>query len=249
MLMISTKIKPVLILLLLTISTEFNLFAQDSTSFKEQITAKSVIDKYFEAIGGKELYSKVKDRVIYFSGTSLGQNISVTIMQKTPHKFFQEVVAGETHQKKYYDGKNGALILGDNEIDIDGTELESLQIDASMDFLLNPQKYNVKVEFGGKEMCDSVECKKLKMILPSGNIWFQYFDSLTDLRKKETKVIQTPTGNYDQTTYYSNYKNVDGLNFPFKIKQILGAQITVLNVDSIKINTGLPDSIFTIPEL
>ena len=87
------------------------------------------------------------------------------------------------------------------------------------------------------------------MILPSENVWFQYFDSSTGLRKKETKEIQTPTGNFDQTTYYSNYKNVDGLSFPFKIRQILGVQNTVLNVDSIKINTGLPDSIFTIPEL
>jgi zinc protease len=249
MLMISTKIKPVLIWLIAVLSTGLNLFAQDSTYVKEQITAKSVINKYLEAIGGADLYSKIEDRAIYFSGTSLGQYISVTIMQKAPNKLFQEVVAGVVHQKKYFDGKNGALILGDNKIEIEGNELERLQIDAPMDFLLNPQKYSVKVEYKGTEMCDSVECYKLKMILSSGNVWFQYFDAVTGLRIKETKEIQTPTGNYYQITYYNNYRNVGGLKFPFKIRQTLGAQNTVLNVDSIKINSGLSDSLFTIPEL
>ena len=246
---ISTKIKPVLILLLLFFSVISNLFAQDSISFNKQITASAIIDKYVEAIGGADLYSKIEDRAIYFSGTSFGQNISIIIMQKAPNKLYQEVIAGEVHQKKYFDGENCVLILGDNKIEIEGDELERLKIDAAIDFLLNPREYNVNIEFAGKEMCDSIECNKIKMILPSENVWFQYFDSSTGLRKKETKEIQTPTGNFDQTTYYSNYKNVDGLSFPFKIRQILGVQNTVLNVDSIKINTGLPDSIFTIPEL
>ncbi len=251
--MTSTKTKPVWILLILTLSTGLNLYAQsseqDSTSNKEQITAKTIIDKYIDSIGGRDLFSKIQDRIIYFSGSSMGQNISVTIMQKIPDKLFQEIVVGEVHQKKYFDGTKGVLILGDHKIDIDGTELERLQIDAAMDFLLNPKKYDVKVEFAGMEMSDSTECNKIKMTFPSGNVWFQYFDTSTGFRIKETNEIQTPTGNYDQTTYYDDYKNVNGLKFPFEIKQILGIQNTVLNVDSIKINSGLPDSLFTIPDL
>lgn len=246
--MILTKINPILILILTVLSTEFNLLAQDSTTFKEQITPASVLDNYFESIGGKDLYSKMMDRTIYFTGTSLGQEISVTIMQKFPDKLFQEVIAGEVNQKKYYDGNNGILILGDNKIEIEGTELELLRIDSAIDFLLNPQKYDVKFEFAGQEMFDSLICNKIKITLPSGNIWFQNFDSETGLRIKEIKEIQTPTGNYEQVTYYSDYKNVNGLKFPFEIRQTLGAQITTLRVDSIKINSGLPDSLFLIPE-
>lgn len=246
---ISTKIKPIFIFLLLNYITVAYSFAQDPVSIKTQITAKSIIDKYIETTGGADSFAKIEDRTIYFSGTSLGQNITVTIMQKSPDKLFQEVVAGEVHQKKYFDGKNGVLILGNNKIEIDETELESLQIDAALDFLLNSQKYNVEVKYDGKEMCDSSECYKLKMILPSGNIWFQYFDATTGFRIKETKEIQTPTGNYNQTTYYNNYGEIEGLKFPFEIRQILGAQKTVLNIDSLKINSGLPDSLFKIPDL
>ncbi len=249
MLMVSTKIKPVLILLLFTLNARSNLFAQDSISVKEQISAKAIIDKYLEVIGGTDLFSKIEDRTIYFSGSSMGQNIAVTIMQKAPDKLFQEIVVGEVHQTKYYDGSNGAIILGDNNIEIEGNELERLRFDAILDFLFNLQKYNVKVEFVGTEMCDSVQCNKIKMILPSGKEWFQYFDTVTGFRIKETKEIETPTGNYDQITYYDNYRDVDGLKFPFKIRQTLGIQNTILKVDSIKINSGLPDSLFIIPKL
>ncbi len=230
-------------------STVSNLVAQDSIYSKKQNTAQAIIDKYVEATGGTELYSKIEDRSIYFSGTSFGQNISIIIMQKAPNKLYQEVIVGEVHQKKYFDGENGVVILGDNKIEIEGDELERLKIDAAIDFLLNPQKYNVNIEFTGKEMCDSIECNKIKMILPSGAFWFQYFNDENGLRVKEIKQIETPTGNYYQTTYYNDYSNVNGLKYPYAINQTLGIQNTVLNVDSIKINTGLPDSIFTIPEL
>jgi zinc protease len=253
MLMVSTKTKPVWILLILTLSTGLNLYAhsleQDSTSNKGQITTKEVIDKYFEAIGGKDLFLKIKDRIIYFSGSSMGQNTSVTIMQKIPNKLFQEIAVGEVHQKKYFDGKKGMLVLGDNKIEIDGSELERLKIDAAIDFLLNPREYDVKVEFVGVEMGDSIECCKIKMTLPSGKVWFQYFDAQTGLRIKETKEIETPTGTFNQETYYGSYRIVDGLKFPFKIEQKLGIQNTVLNVDSIKINSNLSDSLFIIPDL
>ena len=49
-----------------------------------------------------------------------------------------------------------------------------------------------------------------------------------------------------QETYYSDYRDVDGLKFPFKLKQIFGLQSIDLTVISIKINQGLEDIIFEI---
>ena len=51
-----------------------------------------------------------------------------------------------------------------------------------------------------------------------------------------------------QETFYSDYKEVDGLKFPFKIIQSFGMQTIEMNVSSVKLNEGLKDSIFEIPE-
>jgi len=80
--------------------------------------------------------------------------------------------------------------------------------------------------------------------LPSGIRWFQYYNVETDLKFKETKEIQTKQGLFEQETYFSDYREVSGLKFPFTIKQYLGLQEIELTVTSIEINTGLDDSVF-----
>jgi outer membrane lipoprotein-sorting protein len=65
-----------------------------------------------------------------------------------------------------------------------------------------------------------------------------------DLKFKETKEIQTKQGLFEQETYYSDYREVSGLKFPFTIKQYFGLQEIELTVTSIEINTGLDDSVF-----
>jgi len=49
---------------------------------------------------------------------------------------------------------------------------------------------------------------------------------------------------FEQETYFSDYREVKGLKFPFTIKQYLGLQEIELTVTSIEINTGLDDSVF-----
>jgi hypothetical protein len=117
-------------------------------------------------------------------------------------------------------------------------------MDATMQLLLSPDSFGVKSDFIGEECIDSIDCYAIKLILPSGIRWFQYYDVETGLKFKETKEIQTKQGLFDQETYFSDYREVNGLKFPFAIKQYFGLQEIELTVTSIEINTGLDDSIF-----
>ena len=47
---------------------------------------------------------------------------------------------------------------------------------------------------------------------------------------------------------YSDYKDVDGVKYPFTIKQTLGRQSFEFKVDSIKVNTGLADKNFEVEQ-
>ena len=97
-------------------------------------------------------------------------------------------------------------------------------------------------------MVDSTDCYKIKFVLPSGIHWYQYYNVNTALKIKEIKEIQTNQGLFEQETYYSDYREVQGLKYPFKIKQFLGLQEIDLTVTSLEVNTGLDDKIFELPD-
>ena len=210
------------------------------------ITAMAVINKYIYAIGGIDKFKSVMDRTTFMTGTAMEQPINITIMQKYPDKLFQELRAGEVKQLLYYSDGKGMLKIGNEKTEIEKKELERLMMDATMQLLLNPDSFGVASEYLGVECVDSVDCFKIRLVLPSGIRWFQYYDVETGLKFKETKEIQTKQGLFEQETYFSDYKEVKGLKFPFTIKQYLGLQELDLNVTSIEINTGLDDSVFEI---
>lgn len=212
------------------------------------ITAMAVINKYIYAIGGIDKFKSVMDRTTVMTGTAMSQPISITVKQKYPDKLFQELKAGEVTQLLYYSDGKGMVVIGNEKTDIEKKELERLMMDATMQLLLSPDSFGVKSDFIGEECIDSIDCYAIRLILPSGIRWFQYYDVETGLKFKETKEIQTKQGLFDQETYFSDYREVNGLKFPFTIKQYFGLQEIDLTVTSIEINTGLDDSVFELPE-
>jgi hypothetical protein len=243
------KLNKIIILYLLL--TSANMFPQvlDSTETDPvNITAMAVIQKYIYAIGGMDNFKSVVDRTTIMSGLAMNQAIKITIKQKYPDKLYQELAAGEMKQLIYYNDGKGKLKIGDEITDIEGKELERLKLDATMQFLLDPESYGVKTDLLPDEFVDSVDCYAIKFTLPSGIRWFQYYDIATSLKFKETKEIQTKQGLFEQDTYFSDYREVKGVKYPFKIVQYLGLQEIELNVISIDVNTGLDDKIFELPE-
>lgn len=231
----------------LFILASITLFSQEQTSTETDpvnITAQGVINKYIYAIGGIDKFKSVMDRTTEMTGTAMNQPISIIVKQKYPDKLFQELKAGEVTQLLYYSNGKGTMVIGTEKTEIDKKELERLMMDATMQLLLNPDSFGVKTEFLGIECVDSVDCYAIKLTLPSGIRWFQFYSMETDLKFKETKEIQTKQGLFEQETYFSDYRDVDGLKFPFIIKQHIGLQEIELTVTSIEINTGLDDSVF-----
>jgi len=226
------------------------LFSQEQTSTETDpinISAQGVINKYIYAIGGIDKFKSVIDRTTVMTGTAMGQLVDIIVMQKYPDKLFQELKVGEVKQLLYYSNGNGTMLVGTEKTEIEKKELERLMMDATMQLLLNPDSLNIKAEYLGIERIDSIDCYAIKLTLPSGIRWFQYYSMQNDLKFKETKEIQTKQGLFEQETYYSDYREVSGLKFPFTIKQYFGLQEIELTVTSIEINTGLDDSVFELP--
>lgn len=221
----------------------------DTTAFDtgaENISAEQIIENYINAIGGREKLSAVIDRTTELSGKVQGIDVKMTVYQKTPDLLRQDISAGPMNQEIIFNGTEGVMKAAGQDLKITGAELEKLRYEASINLLLKLDDYGIKVKLTGKSDVDSLECYTLEMLFPGGTKWIQYYDKKTGLKLKEEKNITTPQGTFTQETILSDYRDVDGLKFPYKIKQTLGAQTMEFVVSSIKINSGIGDEKFEI---
>lgn len=236
----------VLSVLLITFSVP-TLFAQDSLEISKQ-KAKEVIEKYLTSIGGRESISKIEDRTTIMRGTAMGQNITMIVKQKAPNKFRQEIKAGAMEQLVVFDGEKGIMNAMNQKMEIKDKELEAIKIEANMEFLLDPESFGIKLSYEGNEKVNGKDAEKVKMILPSGLRWFTYFDKETGIKLKEEKEMQTQMGLMNQTLTFDDYKEVEGVKYPYKIVQSIAGQSIDVTVSSIKVNKGLNDDVFVIVE-
>ena len=220
----------------------------DSTNNNESIDPKIVLEKYIDAIGGRDVLSKIEDRTTIMRGTAMGQSLTIIVKQKAPNKMRQEVKAGGMDQTIIFNGEKGVMTAASKKVDVTGKELEQLKIEASLELLLDPESFGVKLFYEGTEKINDKDTYKIKMTLPSGIRWFTFFDAESGLKVKEQKEMQTQMGLIEQTVNYDNYTEVDGIKYPFKLTQSFGPQSVEMTVSSVKVNKGLSDDIFVIAE-
>jgi zinc protease len=237
--------------LMLTVNVSLSAFTpQDSvkTAAVDSVNPNLVIERYVEAIGGKDALSKIEDRTTIMRGTAMGQNITMIVKQKVPNKLRQEIKAGAMDQVVIFDGDKGVMNVMNQKIEVKDKELEALKLEANMDFLTDPTKFGIKLFFDGVDKFNGKDVYKIKMVLPNEQKWYAYFYKDSGLKAKDDREMDTPRGMVSQTTIYDDYKDVDGVKYPFKITQMVGGQTIEVTVSSIKVNKGLTDDLFVIPD-
>lgn len=214
------------------------------TNNVDSLSAKEIIEKYITAIGGRDSLLNVKDLTTELQGTISGVDVKMTVYQKSPNKISKVINAGAVRQVILYDGTNAVMQIGETKRTLSDQALEALKYEAMSNFLLNIDELKIKAEVLPKEIIEGKDTYKIKLILPSGEYWTYFFDAETFLKIKSFKTIYSPQGSFTQTTYFSDYHFVDGIKYPFGIKQTIGIQTLDFKITSIKLNAGLKDELF-----
>jgi len=238
-------IRNLVTIVLLAAVAQIFTFAQET---KDSVDVNKIIDKYIDAIGGKDALSKIEDRTTIMRGTAMGQSITVIEKQKTPNKMRQEFKVAAMEQVILFDGEKGVMQAAGQKIDVTGKELEQLKIQATLDFVLNHEKYGVKSSYLTTEKISEKDAHKIKLTLPSGLNWVEYYDVETGLKIKEQRVMETQGQTFEQVITYDNYTEVEGVKYPFKVMQSIAGQDIDMTVSSVKVNKGIKDDIFVISE-
>jgi len=231
-------------ILFLIVSLSALVSAQVSETVKNFPKGQDVVMRYVESIGGAEKYLSVEDRKMVMEGKIQGMDLTSELFYKAPNKLMQRTTVAGMEQIILFDGERGYQ-KGMAELEeVTGDELEMLKIEATGDAMVFPEKYGLTFTVKDTVTLPGGTAYKIEKKFPAGTSGIEYYDLATGLRVKEERTIDTPQGVLNQVIYYSDYKDVEGIKYPFKVIQEIQGMKIELNVKNAEVNKGLKDSIF-----
>ena len=169
--------------------------------------------------------------------------VEMIVYQKQPDKFKQIIHAGEVEQTTLFSNDKGFLKINDKVSEIKGGELAKLKNESTLNLLLNLDTNIIHIRYLGIDTIDGNLAYKILFKNSSIN-WIHYYDMKSGFKIMDEKPVVAPQGTFMQQTRYYDFRPVDGIYFPFIIKQKLGTQEMEFKVTGIKINSGIEDSEF-----
>lgn len=208
------------------------------------ITAEQVIDKYIQAIGGKDKLASIKDETLVMEATVQGMTLEMASMKKDPNKVKVVVTAmGNEMQSQVFDGSKGKVSAQGQSMAMGEKDAKKAANEALIFPELHYAKTGHKLSYKGTETINGSEAHKLVIEDADGNKETTYFDAKTGFMLKNIEI--TEQGN--QTTEFFDYQEQNGIFIPRKVT-IAGVLPFPLEfkVKSIEWNKGIDDAKFKV---
>lgn len=228
--------------------------AQKSPRPKGQISVAEIMDKHTAAIGGPEVLRALQ--TLHAHG-SIGLPSSRNILGDVD--FYYKAPASDVFQFEAI--SHGRSSVGHNEgtplfkntvggfAGINGVTLEILEKNCLSLIEFGFEDYR-KIALVGLAEVDGRWAYALQFTPKSGDSQLRYFDCesflmvRTDFVQRVHEQKDGPESAYKVETYYSDYRDSGGINFPRRIRATASNGILVLDLPNIRANTSIADSVF-----
>lgn len=219
-------------------------------------TADEIVKKAIEARGGMEKIKAVQSERI--SGrVSLAESLEGTVVLELarPHKLHSEITVEGQRILRVYDGKSAGWMVNPFAENKDAQplpedELKGMPEEADLDGpLVEYKAKGSQIELIGKEDLGGKQVYHLKLTGKDGDVRSYFLDATTYLTVKWTGIRKVSDQPMPWESNLSDYREVDGLKFPFKIEQ--GSPGTpyqqTLTIERVELNPRIEDSHFAKP--
>jgi len=218
----------------------------------ELTSADEVIDRYTQAVGGKEAYEKLSSRVSKgtFELPAMGASGTIEIQAKAPNKTVSIIdLPGIGTIGRGYDGatawsrdpQNGVREMTGGELAIQKRGAEFLQA-------VRLKELYPKRELKGKEKVGQREAYLVEAVPAEGGPVKMYFDIENSLLSKVELEVESSQGKLEVQTFLGDYTEVDGIKLPFTLRQAAGPIEFVIKLQEVKHNVPVDDEKFKKPE-
>jgi hypothetical protein len=212
-------------------------------------------------MGGRAAFERLKSRSIV--GTIIlstpGGDIegSVEILNAAPNKSRTLIKAdlsalgvGPLVVDQRFDGNAGYVMdtLQGNRA-ITGNQLDNMRNGSFPHPFLNYKDRGTSAKLSGKEKIDEREAYLLIFEPTSGSIVRQYVDAETFLPMKTIVKLDVPQlgTEVEQTTDFSDYREVDGVKLPFRLKATSAIQNYTITITKVEHNIQVDETLFSKP--
>jgi predicted Zn-dependent peptidase len=217
------------------------------------LTAEKVLEDYLFAITGEssmksvqKKYKKIKDITIVMETEMQGMKLQITTKQMAPNKsLFELNMQGMTVQKQVFDGEKGGSSGMQGKKALEGEELESMKDEAVMNKELKYKALGYTLKLQSIEDVNGKDAYEVAITDPKGNVSYDYFDVDSKFKVYTTSTEKGPDGSeMESYSEFSDYKEVDGIKYPYTRSRNMGPQVMELTVTDIKVNAKLKSSEF-----
>ena len=223
-------------------------------------TADEIVEKQLTALGGRAALAKLKSRTITGTMTLTTPAGDVTgpveVWSQEPNKSrtlikldLSSLGAGQMIFDQRFDGTSGYVLdsLQGNR-DITGSSLETMKNGSFPTPFLNYRERGATVELVGKEKVGEREAYVMILTPKSGSAVRQYIDAESYLPVKVTLKVEVPQlGELQQTTEFTDYRDVDGVKVPFHVRATSTVQTSIITVTKVEHNTKVDEALFSKP--
>jgi len=196
------------------------------------VTAEVVLDKYIDAIGGKEAVAAVKSTSIKASGEIQGRQLDLEMKLTSDGKLAQSLsMGGMVVQKQVFDGTAGYNMAQGQKIPYTEKDVATAKAEAHPFAELVYENPTLE----GIEPVNGEDAYVVQVTPDTKN--FYSVDS--GLKVQSIKTITQGAQSMSIPTQFSDYKAVNGVLFPYTITQSVGPQSLVFKVSEVKVNEGV----------
>lgn len=201
------------------------------------VTPKSVLNKYIDAIGGEKVKS-IKNMTAVYEAEMQGMKMTITNIATNDGKTSEVVSAmGMEVQKNVFNGETGYVSSQGQKMDYTEEQIADAKEDGAIFPELKMVEKDLAIKgienFGGKDAYVLVDGESTS-----------YYDVDSGLKLGESEEVEGPGGQkMNQTVYYSDYQEHNGIKVPGKLTMDVGMEI-VAELKDVKFDQDIDNSIF-----
>lgn len=224
-------------------------------------SVEEVIDRNLAAMGGRAALGKLKTRsvsgTITLSTPAGDISGSVEIQNAVPNKLrsvikadLSALGAGELVVDQRFDGNAGYVmdsLQGDREIT--GNQLDNLRNGSFPNAFLDYKEKGSAVRLGGRETIAGREAYVVILEPTRGSVVRLYIDAESYLTTRMVVRVDVPQigQEVEQTTVFSDYREVDGVKVPFRVEATSSVQNYTIVIANVQHNVPINDALFSKP--
>lgn len=225
-----------------------NATPDESGSNPQMLSVDEVIQKYLTALGGKARLQSVNDLSITMETSIQNLATRITFQKKRPNKLVTTVKSkGIEIRKEIFDGEKSVKFSQGQKIRGSAENNKLKKISSYMWPEMHFRELNMDIELLEETIIDGEEAYAIKVTMPDGTYPVFHYSKETGLKINEMHKSKNALGNEVWVaTVYSDYRTVDGIEFPYRITLPVGSQEIVAKITSVKVDAGLSDRLFNI---